>query len=254
MSKNSLTIGVFDSGIGGLSILKSLAESRYFGEIIYYGDTARAPYGVKDSETIVKFSLEALDFFNRFSLDMLVVACNTVSAHALPQMQANATYPIIGVIESGVLSLSHKVKNRDENILIIGTKATIESGIYEAKLRDLGYDNVSSLQTGLFVPLVEEGIFSGALLRAMMEHYFAKIPAPNAIILGCTHFPFIQDEIAAYFHHKPILIHSGEAIVEHLTRIYSLKECVEKPKIRYFSSSNTAFLESTAKAWLGGNL
>ena len=122
-----MKIGVFDSGIGGLSVLKSIVEARLFNEIIYYGDTARVPYGTKDKDTIIRFSLEALDFFNQHNIDILIVACNTASAYALTNMQKNATYPIIGVIEPGVLALSNKIQDKSKNILIIATKATTTS-------------------------------------------------------------------------------------------------------------------------------
>ena len=170
-----MKIGVFDSGVGGLSVLKSLLHSNLFSEIIYYGDTARVPYGNKDKGTIVRFSLEAVEFFIPHKIDMLIVACNTVSAYALDKMQKIAPFPIIGVVESGVLSLSNKIKNKKDSILIIATKATIESGIYEKHLRKLGYENITSLQTGLFVPLVEEGILEGEVLEATMRYYFNSI-------------------------------------------------------------------------------
>ena len=124
-----MKIGVFDSGVGGLSVLKSLLDSKLFSEIIYYGDTARVPYGNKDKATIIRFSLECVEFFIPHKIDLLIVACNTVSAYALESMQKIAPFPIIGVVESGVLSVSNKIYNKNAKILIIATKATIESGI-----------------------------------------------------------------------------------------------------------------------------
>lgn len=251
-----MKIGVFDSGIGGLTVLKNLISSHLFSEIIYYGDTARVPYGNKDKETIIRFSLEALDFFARFDIELLVIACNTASAYALKPMQKIAKFPIIGVVESGVLSLSNKVKNKQDNILIIATKATIKSGIYEKNLRKLGYENIISLQTGLFVPLVEEGIFSGEILEASFRHYFGNnfigLNAPKAIILACTHFPLIKNQISLYFDNKPILIHSGEAIVEFLKQNYQLDLTLKKtkPKVHFYASGDKKALESYAKSWL----
>ncbi len=253
-----MKIGVFDSGVGGLSVLKSLIESRLFSEIIYYGDTARVPYGNKDKATIIRFSLDALEFFKSFDIEMLVIACNTASAYALHAMQKSADFPIIGVVESGVLSVSNKIKNKQSHILILGTKATINSGIYERNLRKKGYENITSLQTGLFVPLVEERILDGELLEASFRHYFgerfAKNNAPEAIILGCTHFPLIKNAIARYFDNKPILIHSGEAIVEFLCNKYRFKtRNTRKPKVAYYASSDKKALVESAKFWLGQN-
>ena len=333
-----MKIGVFDSGVGGLSVLKSLLDSKLFSEIIYYGDTARVPYGNKDKGTIVRFSLECVDFFIPHKIDMLIVACNTVSAYALNQMQEIAPFPVIGVVESGVLSLSNKIKNKKDSILIIATKATIQSGVYEKNLRKLGYENIISLQTGLFVPLVEEGIVSGEILEATMRYYFEgnsplelhsadsanfecsqtpslvshskfaenyesqtenssvvdslheskdkKTPSlrgvanaeaiqknkidchdsavaksrndakkgafaiPDAIILGCTHFPLIANPIRAFFDNKPILIHSGEAIVEFLKQKYTLSSSHKLPKVHFYASGDKSTLESYAKLWL----
>lgn len=283
-----MKIGVFDSGVGGLSVLKSLIDARLFSEIIYYGDTARVPYGNKDKATIVRFSLEAVDFFIPHKIDMLIVACNTASAYALKEMQKIAPFPVIGVVESGVLSLSNKIKNKKDSILIIATKATIKSGIYERKLRSLGYENITSLQTGLFVPLVEEGVFEGELLEATMKYYFSGLNSsfgagnsvlgmqfrtkitesrldsvdsaikdefggttPKAIILACTHFPLIAHQIRAYFDNKPILIHSGEAIVEFLLKNYALDSAKKRaPKVQFYASADKKSLQKTAKLWL----
>ncbi len=245
-----MKIGIFDSGIGGLSVLKSIVKAKLFHEIIYYGDTARVPYGTKDKDTIIKFSLEAIDFFNKHDIDILIVACNTVSAYALNSMSKNTKYPVIGVIEPGVLALSNKIKDKNKNILIIATKATIESGVYEKKLINLGYKNIQSLQTGLFVPMIEEGITSGDILDSTLNFYFKNLMMPDAIILGCTHFPLIQNEIKKYFDNKPVLIHSGDAIVEYLIKNHKIKIEKKDSNIQYFASSNKRFIEETANKWL----
>ena len=244
-------IGVFDSGAGGLSVLKSLIKSQKFEEIIYYGDTARVPYGVKNKETIIQYSLEALDFFQSFDLDLLVVACNTVSAYALNAMKNAAPYDIVGVIKPGVLALQNKISNKDSNILILGTKATIKSNIYQNLLKEQGYHNVFGLATSLFVPIVEEGILQGEVLNSTMDFYFSKISIkPDAIILGCTHFPLIAKEIARYFENQAILIHSGDAIMEYLHNHYSLNSFYKETKLQFFASDGKENLESIAKIWL----
>ncbi len=117
-----MKIGLFDSGAGGLSVVKSLIKSNLFDEIIYYGDTARVPYGTKDKNTIIRYSLEALEFFNNFDIDLLITACNTVSAYALDEMNSKSHYPVVGVVESGVLALRESYQ-RDDLILIIVQKA-----------------------------------------------------------------------------------------------------------------------------------
>ena len=245
-----MKIGVFDSGAGGLSVVKSLLAHNLFDEIIYYGDTARVPYGPKDKNTIIRYSLEALEFFNNFDIDLLITACNTVSAYALDEMNAQSSYPVLGVIEPGVLALENALVDKDDNILIMATRATITSKRYETALEKLGYGNITSLQTGLFVPLVEEGIFEGKLLEATMEHYFKSIENPKAIILGCTHFPLISKSLEEYFPKKPLLIHSGEAIVEYLESKYDLSVKKEEAELKIFASDNVAGLRKIANLWL----
>jgi len=249
-----MKIGVFDSGAGGLSVVKSLIESKFFDEIIYYGDTARVPYGIKDKNTIIRYSLEALEFFNNFDIDLLITACNTVSAYALDDMNEQSRYPVVGVIKSGVMAVENHHIKKDEPILIIATRATINSGSYQKRLKDLGYTNIIAVQTGLFVPIVEEGIFDGEILNATMRHYFKDIDTPKAMILGCTHFPLISNSLRNYFENKPILIHSGEAIVEYLQNHYELNKIENRDtKLKIFASDNVSGLRKIADKWLGNN-
>ena len=243
--------GVFDSGVGGLSVLKSLINAKLFDEIIYYGDTARVPYGVKDKQTIIRFSLEALDFFKPHNIDILIVACNTVSAYALEEMQKHSKIPIVGVIEPGVLAVQNKLKDTDSEILILATRATINSGEYETRLRNIGFWNLKSLATGLFVPLVEEGLLEGAVLESVFDYYFSNFTnPPKGIILGCTHFPLIADSLSAYFNNQSVLIHSGEAIVEYLETDLQLHAQYPLKSLQFFASDNTASLTKIAQKWL----
>jgi glutamate racemase len=246
-----MRIGVFDSGVGGLSVVKSLLKSKLFNEIIYYGDTARVPYGTKDKNTIIRYSLEALEFFNNFDIDLLITACNTVSAYALNEMNSKSGYPILGVIEAGVMALENHNIDKDEPILIIATRATINSSRYQNALIKLGYKNITAIQTGLFVPLVEEGIFDGEILDATMQYYFKNIVTPHYIILGCTHFPLISNSLQNYFNHRPTLIHSGEAIVEYLKTDYSLEQPIgHDTNLKIFASDNVSGLRQIANQWL----
>jgi len=248
-----LKVGVFDSGIGGLTVVKSLLEQKMFEEIIYYGDTARVPYGVKDKNTIVRYSLEALEFFKNFDLDIVIVACNTASAHAISELRDVSDIPVIGVIESGVMACNQKVLNKDANILVLGTKATINSEKYENSLQRLGFKNLTSIPTGLFVPIVEEGIFEGSVLDSTLNHYLSQLHNIDAVILGCTHFPLIQKQISDYLG-GCITIHSGDAIVQYLKDEHKYDKNFKKTKVTFFASENPDSLKSTAKKWLGSLL
>ena len=240
---------VFDSGIGGLTVVKSLLEHKLFEEIIYFGDTARVPYGIKDKNTIIRYSLEALEFFKNFDVDLLITACNSVSSYALPELRQNAPFPVVGVIEPGVLALEKKIRDTNANILVIGTNATISSQKYQKMLTQRGFFNLTSKATPLFVPIVEEEIFEGKVLDAAMEHYFDGLD-PDAIILGCTHFPLIADAISSYFHNKAILIHSGEAIVEYLIQELGITSPSKETKLKLFASENPEKLKKVASLWL----
>lgn len=245
-------VGVFDSGVGGLTVVKSLVDHRLFEEIIYFGDTARVPYGVKDRNTIIRYALEAVEFFRNFDIDLLIVACNTVSAYALEEMRAQAPFDVVGVVEPGVLAVQNALPSSDARILILGTRATVASRAYEQPLNDYGYADVKALATGLFVPIVEEGLYDGEILTSTMRHYFGAMTPPDAIILGCTHFPLIAGAIGAYFDHRSLLVHSGEVIVEYLLTHYALRECAEGAQMKYFASENPEALRQTAALWLKG--
>ncbi|MCW8837746.1 MAG: glutamate racemase [Thiovulaceae bacterium] len=246
-----MKIGVFDSGIGGLTVVKSMLEHKLFEEIIYYGDTARVPYGTKDKNTIIRYGIEAIEFFKNFELDLIIVACNTVSAYALDEMRESSECPVIGVVEAGVLACKNSLENKNSNILILGTKATVKSKAYELGLNNLGYTNLNAKATGLFVPLVEENIFSGELIDASFRHYFSDIKnSPEALILGCTHFPLLENELQKYFGQNTKLIHSGEAIVEHLEKQFNFTKKHPETLLKFFASENPEALKQVAHNWL----
>lgn len=245
-----MRVGVFDSGIGGLTVVKSLLEYKLFEEIIYYGDTARVPYGGKDKNTIIRYSLEALEFFKNFEIDMLIVACNTASAFAINELREVTNIPIVGVIKPGVLALKQKNIDKNSNILVIATRGTISSNRYQDELTIEGYKNITSIQTGLLVPIVEEGIFKGPVLDATFDYYFKDIKNIDAVILGCTHFPLIEKEISSYLGLCKT-IHSGEAIVQFLKDEHKYDKNFEKTKVSFFASSNPEGLKDVAKNWLG---
>ncbi len=246
-----MKIGVFDSGIGGLSVVKSMLSHQLFEEIIYYGDTARVPYGTKDKNTIIRYGIEAVEFFKNFELDMIIVACNTVSAYALDEMRQSADCPVIGVVEAGVLACKNSLIDKTSNILILGTKATIRSKAYETGLKELGFTNLDAKATGLFVPLVEEDIFNGEVIDATFRHYFTDIKnPPSALILGCTHFPLLASELQKYFGKDTKLIHSGEAIVEHLEKQFNFVNKHPKTTLKFFASENPEALKLVAHNWL----
>ncbi len=239
--------GVFDSGVGGLSVASEILKSKLFDEIIYFGDTARVPYGNKNESTIIRYSLEALEFLKNFDIDFLVVACNSASSVAVEELKKEAGFPVAGVIEAGVKALK---SDKNSKILLTGTRRTINSGKYQEMLLQRGFKNVVSVATPLFVPLVEEGVIEGRIVDEAFELYFGHINKSeiDCVILGCTHYPFLEKSFQKHFPNAK-LIHSGQAIVELLQNEYCLKEKPET-SIKLFASDNPEELRSKAKEWL----
>lgn len=243
-----MRVGIFDSGVGGLSVAKSIIDADLFEEIIYFGDTARVPYGIKNEETIIKYGLQAISFFERKNVDLLICACNSVSAWALDAMQEKASFDVLGVIEPGILAITQNA-NKQDKILILGTPATTRSKKYETKLNDLGYKNIISLSTPLFVPIVEEGLMNSPVSKASIEYYFKDIKNIDYVILACTHFPFLSQEIEEYFNNKKS-IHSGDAIVDYLKQKRKISKS-ELKKVSIFASDDEENVKRIAKKWIG---
>lgn len=245
-----MRVAVFDSGVGGLTVAKSLIHSAIFSEIVYYGDTARVPYGTKDANTVIRYSLEALEFFSNFDPEMMIVACNSATAYALDELKKAAPFPVYGVIEPGVLAVTRSSLAKDDPILVIGTHATVRSGHYQEMLARQGYTNVIAKATPLLVPLVEEGIKKEGILTPVFDHYFKELPKPKAVILGCTHFPLLIRELSAYFG-GAMMIHSGDAIVEYLKLEDIAQKGNKKTELKLFASENVHRLKEVADAWIG---
>jgi len=240
--------GVFDSGIGGLSVAKEILKAKLFDEIIYFGDTARVPYGNKNESTIIRYSLEALEFLKNFDIDFLVVACNSASSVAIEELRKEVNFPVVGVIEAGVKAIERE--NKNSNILLVGTKRTINSGKYQFLLEKKGFKNITAIATPLFVPLVEEGIVEGEIVDNVFDLYFKDIDKNkiDLIILGCTHYPFLSKAFKKHFPNAK-LIHSGQAIVDLLKSEYGLS-AKENSVIKLFASDNPEELRKKAKEWI----
>ena len=241
-------VGVFDSGVGGLTVAKSIYQAKLFDEIIYFGDTARVPYGSKNESTIIRYSLESLEFLKNFDINFLITACNSVSSCALSELRKEANFEVVGVIEAGIEAVKNSA-NKDDNILIIGTKTTINSQIYQNTLSNLGFKNIIALPTPLFVPIVEEEAYEDRLIEATFELYFKNLNPENIdiVVLGCTHFPMLSNYLQNYFKNAK-LIHSGDAIVELLKQKYNFTPKKET-KIQFLASENPAHLKEVAKKW-----
>jgi glutamate racemase len=198
-------IGVFDSGVGGLTVLRALRDELPREQFVYLGDTARLPYGTKSAETVVRYALQAADALVGRGIKALVVACNTASAAALPSMRERyANLPIIGVVEPGAEAAI--AATRSGCIAVIGTEATVRGGAYQRAICRRRPDAVvSAVACQLFVALAEEGWTSGAVAQATAQRYLAPLFTPgtgsmpatvaDTLVLGCTHFPMLRSVI-----------------------------------------------------------
>lgn len=193
---NDNPIGIFDSGIGGLTVFKEVSGSLPLEDIVYLGDTARVPYGIRSAETVARYSFECTDFLMGKSIKVLVVACNTVSAISLAGIRERVSIPVIGVIEPGAKAAVAATKNR--RIGVIGTEATIRSSAYFKAIKQLDETvKVFGLACPLFVPLVEEGWTEGEIARLVAEKYLGSLKEKDidTIVLGCTHYPLLKQVI-----------------------------------------------------------
>jgi glutamate racemase len=205
-------IGIFDSGIGGLTVLHSLARLLPHERVIYLGDTARGPYGTKSAETVTKYAFENTDFLLDKGIKLLVVACNSASAVALDALQARYALPVVGVVEPGARAAVARTRNG--KIGVIGTEATIASGAYSRALRALRPDlEVYTRACPLFVPLAEEGWLDNEVARQTTGLYLASLATSgiDTLILGCTHYPLLAGTIAEVLGPEVALVDSAEA-------------------------------------------
>lgn len=191
-------IGVFDSGVGGLTVLRALLATLPEESTVYLGDTARVPYGTRSPDVVVRYALNnARTLLEQAPLKALVVACNTASAVALGPLAAALPIPVVGVIEAGARAATAACPS-DGGVLVLGTAGTVRSGAYPAALRRAGFSgNVYLRACPLLVPLVEEGWLTGDITDLVVERYLADLePEVAAVVLGCTHYPLLRRSIA----------------------------------------------------------
>ncbi len=185
-------IGIFDSGLGGLTVVSALKKSLPNEQIIYLGDTARVPYGDKSPESILRFAVEDCAFLESKGVKMIIAACNTVSAVALPELAEKSNVPVLGVIECGVDSC---LAENPRSAAVIGTRATINSDSYRKMIHARNPQViVQSIACPLFVPLAEEGLYEHQIARTAVDLYLSglKNSPPDVILLGCTHYPLLR--------------------------------------------------------------
>lgn len=204
-------IGVFDSGIGGLTVVAELRRRLPGERILYVGDTARVPYGGKSAETVIRYSREISDLLLAEGAKMIVVACNTASALAVPVISGEYPIPVTGVLQPGASAAVRTTRNA--HIGVIGTRATIGSEAYSRAIKSLDPDlRVSSTACPLLVPLIEEGLFEDTITEAVLRRYLGPLLAQgiDTLVLGCTHYPLLKPAIRSICGEGVTLVDSAE--------------------------------------------
>jgi glutamate racemase len=222
-------IGVFDSGIGGLTVLHKIIEVLPRENTVYLGDTARAPYGTKSVETVLRYSFENSEFLVEKGVKLLVVACNTSTAIALSPVRERLTIPVIGVIEPGVRRAIKSSKNK--KIGVIGTDATIQSGAYTRALKNADPAiEVYSRACPLLVPLVEEGWTDNAVVELTVKNYLGSLKQSgiDTLILGCTHYPLLKRAIGKFMGKGMVLVDSAEEVAIEVAALLKRRSLARK--------------------------
>ncbi len=211
-----MKVGIFDSGVGGLTVLRAIRERFSNLDLVYLGDTARVPYGNRSRETVIRYSLECAEFLISKGVEVLVVACNTASSQAIDVLRENFPVPVLGVVEPGVKKALESTSGR---IGVIGTQATVRSGAYQKLLERSGAE-VFSKACPLFVPLVEEGLLEGEIPEKVVAMYLQEFKEKgiDTLILGCTHYPLLKKLIQEFLPGVRV-VDSSEAVAVELESV-----------------------------------
>ncbi len=249
-------IGVFDSGIGGLTVVKEILRALPSDSVIYFGDTARVPYGTKSAQTVTRFAIESMHFLLRHDVKLMVVACNSASSVALDEVSRRCPLPVLGVINPGAVAAASATKVG--KVGVIGTNATIESGAYQRELKSLRDDvDVIAAPCPLFVPLAEEGWTDREATRMIAEEYLSPIRdfGVDALVLGCTHYPLLRPVIQEVMGKRVALVDSaGEtaSLVKAVLESEGLTASGQgRPSLAVYLSDVPRKFESIARRFLG---
>lgn len=213
MLKAQNAIGVFDSGLGGLSVLKSLTAHLPQENFLYLGDIARLPYGTKSPEVVTKYSLNCAEVLLKRNIKALVVACNTASALALPALEKGISVPVFGVIKPGVQAAL--ANGNTQAVLVMATSGTVKSGAYADEFKRQGFQGkVHQLACPLLVPLAEEGWFENPVTEEIIKFYLSKVNSTliDTFLLGCTHYPLLAKSLRKCVGSEKAIVHGGDQL------------------------------------------
>ncbi|WP_028596366.1 MULTISPECIES: glutamate racemase [Paenibacillus] len=252
-------IAMFDSGVGGLTVVKEVMRQLPREKIIYFGDTARTPYGPRDADEVRLFTRQIVDYLAQFDPKMIVIACNTATAVALEEVRSYTTVPVVGVIHPGARAAISA--SQSGHIGVIGTDGTIRSAAYESALKRLSpHVKVYSLACPLLVPLVEKGMFRDSSTYRIVADSLEPLKSTpiDTLILGCTHYPFLTDPVQEVVGSHIQLINSAEETAREISTILhdkgQLAHEEDHPIHQMFCSGDPSMFQYIAKQWLGDQL
>lgn len=249
------SIGVFDSGVGGLTVFREIAKALPHENIIYLGDTARVPYGNKSKETVLQYTIQNSLFLLGRGVKAIVIACNTASAYGLEAIQQYFKVPVLGVIEPGARAACRQTKNG--RVAVIGTEGTIRSEAYTQVLKNLNPNlDVISRACPLLVPLAEEGWLDGPVVEGVLQQYLSEIKNSGAdtLILGCTHYPLFRQAIGKYLGSQMVLVDSAVETASELAELLAkqnlLSSATQLPSHQFCVTDDPTKLEKLGRIFL----
>lgn len=260
MDRNA-PIGVFDSGVGGLTVAREIMRQMPRERIVYFGDTARVPYGNKSQDTVIRYSRQIIRFLRTKQVKAIVIACNTATACALETVEKDLDIPIIGVIHAGAKAAVEATKNR--KIGIIGTEATIRSGVYTELMKQMDPAiEVTGKPCPLFVPLVEEGLLHDSVTDEIASRYLASLKEKyiDTLVMGCTHYPLLRSTLGRLMGEDVTLINPAYETAMELRGLLKEKDLAcfpgeaEGEKYQFFVSDMAEKFKSFATAILPGEV
>jgi len=260
-SMDNRAIGVFDSGLGGLTVFKEISRQLPGESLIYFGDSGRAPYGTKSRETVVKYTLQDVRFLMSHDIKMMVIACNTMSAYSYETVKKTVDIPIIEVIGSGAKAAVAQTKNK--KVGVIGTNATINSGAYQKAIKELDSD-ISVVQKAcpLFVPLVEEGKewWDNEIAFNIAQKYLTGLreTGVDTLVLGCTHYPLLENVISRVMGGDVTLVSSATEVARVVKKLIydnNIQSESDSPvEYRYYTSDSIEKFEPLCRTILDGEV
>ena len=247
-------IGIFDSGIGGLTVANAIRKALPNESLVYFGDTAHLPYGDKSPELIRHYSARIAHFLLQHNCKMVVIACNTASSHAHETVDAVAgpDIPVVNVIDPVVEEIV--LRHTKKKVGIIGTKGTIDSKVYPKRIKKLNKQaRVSSLATPLLAPMIEEGFVSNSISKTVINSYLEKpiLKGVQAIVLGCTHYPLIKKQVSAYYGKEVAILDSPSLVAKEVKQLLAVNDLAasshHEPTFHFMVSDKTDSFERSTR-------